>query len=387
MTYLRRVTNDEGELRSLSTALLTVTSRAGGAEVLQVIVDTARALVGAQYAALGLPAESGGFAEFFTSGISEEQQRRIGPMPRAHGLLGKLLEAVEPYRTDDVRQLPEYSWWPAAHPTLGPFLAAPIVDQGAVLGVVYVAKELGATPFGIRDEQRLEILAAHAAIALTRARLSERERELAMLEERARIARDLHDAVSQRLFSLRLTIGAADALASRGESDKLRAELTTATELAGAALEELRAVVAELRPPALREDGLAAALRKHLGMIGRAYRVNVRFDCVGECREQLTDVSEEAVFRIAQEAVHNAVRHGGPENVTVRLESDHAGVRLMVQDDGAGFESGAYHPGAGDGRHLGITSMRERARELGGRVTVQPGADGQGATVRLEVPR
>lgn len=368
--------------------------------MLQVIVDTARTLVGASYAALGVPAENGGFAEFFTSGIGEELRRRIGPVPRAHGLLGKLMEVAEPYRTADVRQTPEYSWWPDEHPTLGPFLAAPIVDRGAVLGVVYAAREPGAPVFDSRDERRLEILAAHAAIALTRARLFERERELALLEERSRIARDLHDAVSQRLFSLRLTIGAADALASKGDPERSREELSHASELARVALEELRAVVAELRPPALREDGLAAALRKHLGVIGRAYRVEVAFDCLGEWREdsaeELGDAAEEAVFRIAQEAVHNAVRHGRPNNVRVRLEDTADGLALTVSDDGVGFEgsppgsdddSGATGGTGGAGRHLGIASMTERARELGGRLRMMPGEDGVGVTVRLEVPR
>src|SRR5690606_18993961 len=129
------------------------------------------------------------------------------------------------------------------------------------------------------------------------------------IEERSRIARDLHDAVAQKLFSLRLTLSAGEALLQKGDRSRLQQEFARARELSGAALDELRAVVTELRPPSLREDGLVPALRKHIDVISRVHEVDIRFtsDCDGRCA--LPDHVEDTVFRVAQEALHNALRH------------------------------------------------------------------------------
>ncbi|HEY6738493.1 MAG TPA: GAF domain-containing sensor histidine kinase [Actinopolymorphaceae bacterium] len=371
------------ELQALSQALLAVTEQTQTREVLQKIVEAARTLVGADYAALGIPDDSGRFGDFYAAGITPEQWERIGTVPRVHGILGEMLRDGQAHRLADVRSEPDFSGWPDAHPDMGAFLGVPVVEAGTRLGSIWVANRAGGREFGPDDTARLEILAAHAAIALTRARLYARERELTLVEERSRIARELHDAVAQKLFSLRLTMRAADGLAAKGATERLREELASAQDLAASALDELRAVVAELRPPALREDGLVPALRKHLSVIGRAYAVEVRFDsdCDGRCA--LPDEVENAVFRVAQEAVHNALRHAAPRRVDVTLRTPPGQISLEVTDDGAGFDG---DPAARGGHHLGLLSMKERARSMGGRLRVRSRV-GEGTTVRLEVPR
>jgi signal transduction histidine kinase len=371
------------DLDALSRALLAVTGLTATHEVLQMIVESARSLVGAEYAALGLPDGQGRFAEFYTSGVTSEQWAAIGPVPRAHGLLGLLMHDARPYRAGDVQADDRFSGWPGAHPDMRGFLGVPIVDRGEILGAVYVANGPARREFTADDERLLTILAAHAAIALTRARMFERDRELTLVEERSRIAQDLHDAVAQKLFSLRLTVGAAEALALKGDRDRSRVEFARVKELAGSALDELRAVVTELRPPAVREDGLVPALRKHVAVIGRAHPVDVRFtsDCDGRC--QLPEQVEDVVFRVTQEALHNALRHAEPSAVTIDLRTPDTGVVLTVADDGKGFVDDPARQG---GHHLGLASMRERARRAGGRLRVEsrPGA---GTTVTLEVAR
>lgn len=370
------------DLDALSRAVLAVTEQTSTREVLQGIVESARTLVGSDFAALGVPDEGGRFAEFYTAGVSDEEWREIGPVPRAHGLLGAMMSEASTQRTEDVQADPRFSGWPSAHPDMRGFLGVPIVDQGEILGAVWVANRGFGTPFTADDERLLSILAAHAAIALTRARMFERDRELTLIEERARIARDLHDAVAQKLFSLRLTVGAAEALVHKASPARVSEELRRAKELAGSALDELRAVVTELRPPALEEDGLVPALRKHIAVISRAQRVPVEFssDCDGQCA--LPASVEDVVFRVAQEALHNALRHGKPSVVRMELETKHAKVVLSVSDDGTGFQS---DPTSEGGHHLGLASMRERARRAGGRLRVTSEL-GEGTTVRLEVP-
>src|SRR3954471_23953380 len=199
--------------RRLSAAVLAVSGQLAVPEVLQTIVDTARELAGAEYAALGVPDGAGSFAQFLVAGVSPAMQAAIGPLPRQHGFLALMLREPQAQRVADIRADPRFQWWPAAHPTLEAFLGVPIRDDAEILGAIFVANKAGG--FTGADEELLAVLAAHAAIALTHARLYARSRELTIAEERGRIAHDLHDAVAQRLFGLRLTVRAADKLLDR----------------------------------------------------------------------------------------------------------------------------------------------------------------------------
>ncbi|HEX2773279.1 MAG TPA: histidine kinase, partial [Micromonosporaceae bacterium] len=246
---------DRDELREVSAAVLAVASRRSVRDVLQTIVSAARRVLDARYAALGIPDDSGGFAEFLADGISDEQWAAIGPLPRQHGLLGLMLQDPRPIRLADIRSHPDFGWWPAAHPVLTDFLGMPIMDDDEILGELFLANKNAPGGFTADDEELLRVLAAHAAIALVNARLYERSRELSIVEERYRIARELHDSVTQKLFSLRLT---ADAAAALVHQDPARAadHLATVRQLAAEATNELRTIVVGLRPPDLAGDGL-----------------------------------------------------------------------------------------------------------------------------------
>ena len=369
---------DRDELRAVSAAVLAVTAHLSVREVLQTILTSARRLLDARYAALGVPDGSGSFAEFLADGISDEQWRAIGPLPRQHGLLGTMLRDPNPVRLADIRQHPEFGWWPAAHPVLTDFVGMPIVDGDRILGELFLANKLTPGGFTAQDEELLRLLAAHAAIALVNARLYERNRELSILEERQRIARELHDAVTQKLFSLRLTADAAATLAPRDPGRAVE-QLDTVRRLAAEVADELRAIVVGLRPVDLAGDGLDVALRKQAELLDRVHGAAVRFS--GDPVPRLAPAAEEAAYRIAQEALHNALRHGSPSTVDIRLGTGGGMVRLEVADDGKGFEPGQ----AGAGGRLGLASMRERARAAGGRLELVS-ATGAGTTVRLLLP-
>jgi signal transduction histidine kinase len=260
------------------------------------------------------------------------------------------------------------------------FLGMPIIDGGEILGALYLANKQGG--FTADDEDLLSMLAAHAAIAIVNARLYERVRELSIVEERQRIARELHDAVAQKLFSVRLT---ADAAAARlpDQPQRAAAELAAVRETAAEAAAELRAIVVGLRPADLAGDGLDLALRKQAELLDRVHTAQVRY--VGAGVPRLAAEREEAVYRVAQEALHNALRHGSPALVEVRLhaaDGRHPQVVLEVRDDGAGFDASAAEEA---GHRLGLASMRERARAAGARLAVTSRLGG-GTTVLLEVP-
>lgn len=371
-------------LAAVSTALLAMSRRLEVRDVLRTIVASARELLDAEYAALGVPDDHGGFAQFVVDGISEERWRAIGPLPRQHGILAAMLHQAGPERLADVRQDPRFEGWPAAHPDMSDFLGLPIRDGEETLGALFLANKRSA-PGGERgftdeDEDLLALLAQHAAIALTNARLYERSRELTIAEERSRLAHELHDAVSQKLFSLRLTAQAAAALVDRDPA-RAKDELQQVAVLAAEAVDELRAAVTELRPAALDEDGLVATLRNQVRVLDRAHAARVTFTCDGV--RALPAAQEEAVLRVAQEALHNALRHSGGDRIEVALtRREEGGAVLRVSDDGTGFSPPTVRRA---GRHLGLVSMRDRAAGVGGSLTVHSEPDA-GTTIELEVP-
>jgi signal transduction histidine kinase len=365
-------------LREVSDAVLAVASNLSVEQVLQRLVDVSRELVRARYAALGIPNGEGGFAQFLTSGMSDELVASLGPLPQTHGLLGAMLASRESYRTADIHRDPRFrGWWPRGHPDMRSFLGVPIVAADAVIGAFYLTEKLGEHEFSAADQELIELLAGHAAIAITNARLYERSRELSILDERNRLAIELHDAVSQKLFALVLAAESADVLL---ESDRVgaRAQLSRLRELAQQALEELRYLILELRPPDLERDGLAATLRKHIEVLRRLQPRDVEI----ELELEGAPPPDPALLRIAQEALQNSLRHARASRVSIRLRADDAHVVLEVADDGGGFDP---HAPELRSRRLGLSSMEERARRLGGTLEIRS-APGEGTTVRLEAP-
>jgi signal transduction histidine kinase len=371
-------------LAAVSSALLAMSRHLEVRDVLKTIVASARELLGAEYAALGVPDDHGGFAQFVVDGVSDAQWKAIGPLPRQHGILAAMLHEATPERLADVRKDPRFEGWPSAHPDLIDFLGLPIRDGDEVIGALFLAnkncpKPEGSCGFTEEDEELLGILAQHAAIALTNARLYERSRELTIAEERSRLAHELHDAVSQKLFSLRLTAQAAAALVDRDPS-RAKDEMQQVATLAAEATDELRAAVVELRPAALDEDGLTATLRTHVQVLDRAHTARVTF--AARSFRALPASQEEAMLRVAQEALHNALRHSGAAHVDVTVDRRGGGAVLRVTDDGSGFEPKAVRRA---GRHLGLVSMRDRTSGVGGTLTVES-APGKGTTIEMEVP-
>src|SRR3984885_9095159 len=311
------------ELYQVSQAVLSVTRQKSVRDVLQVIVRSARSLVGARYAALGVPDRGDSFAEFVTDGISPAEQQAIGPLPRRHGMLGVLLTEGKPERLANIAADPRFEGWPAAHPRMSHFMGVPVRDGDRVLGIIFAANKVSAAAAGRgfteRDEEIQSLFAAHAAIALTNARLYERSRELSVLQERSRLARELHDAVTQKLFSIRAHTRAAAVLAGRepGDAGRVRAEIEVVGELGAEAHAELRAVIDGLAPPDLEAAGLAESLRRYAVLAGRAHGVTVEF--TAGALPALGSRAEAALYRVAQEALHNALRHAGASGVRVAL--------------------------------------------------------------------
>lgn len=365
---------------AVSDALLAIGGERSVQAALQRIVDAARELVGARYAALGIPHEDGGFAQFMTSGLDDASIEAIGRLPRRHGLLGAMLESPAPLRTANIAEDPRFRGWPNEHPEMISFLGVPIVATQGIIGAFYLTDKIGAPAFSAADQEGIELLATHAITVIENARLYERSRELSVVEERNRLARELHDSVSQTLFSVVLTAEAAATLVDR-EPAEARRQIQSLQHLARDALGEMRSVMFELTPPDIERDGLVPTLRKHVDVLRRVYPATIELRVRGE--QRLVPRTEKELFRITQEALHNALKHAQANQVCVDLALGGQAVRVSVFDDGKGFDPQASGVRA---RHLGLTSMEERADALGGRleITSSPGC---GTTIRLELPR
>jgi signal transduction histidine kinase len=377
-------TGSDAALRAVTDVVLGLAGEPGLEPVLERLVRAVRELVGARYAALGIPDDDGtGFDRFITAGMTDEQIEAIGPLPRTHGLLAAMLTDPEPYRTDDIRADPRFEWWPEAHPRMRSFLGVPLVFKGDIVGAFYLTDKDGGFDDG--DVALVRGLAAHAAVVIENARLFEASREQSIAEERSRLARDLHDALTQRLFSLNLTLEAAAATAAGPDPAPTVAAIHEARALVDSSLAELRTLIFELRPPALDADGLVGALRKHAEVLGRAHglAVTVTDDWAADGPAPGPEV-ERQLLRVAEEALSNAVRHAGASAVTLSLGTgaDAGDVVLTISDDGRGFDPAARSIAA---RKLGLTSMRERVEAIGGRLDITS-APGRGTTVRASVP-
>jgi signal transduction histidine kinase len=365
-------------LQAVSDAVLAIAAERSVEPVLQKIVDSGRDLARARYAALGVPDGEGGFSRFIVSGISDSRREAIGELPRTHGLLGTMLEGPEPIRLRDIKSHPDFrGWWPDRHPKMRSFLGVPLLSKGRIIGAFYLAGKIGAREFSQTDQKLVELLAAHAAIAVENAELLERSRELTVMEERNRLARELHDSVSQTLFSAVFTAEAATELLQR-DPHLARAEVEKLQELAKDAVREMRSLVFELRPAEIELDGLVPTLRKHVDVLRRVYGTDIDFSVEGERR--LNVGAERELFRIAQEAVGNALKHSGGSRIAVDVRMRDSVVALSVADDGVGFDPSSPKV---RGRHLGLTSMQERAELLGSDLHIES-VPGAGARVSVE---
>jgi signal transduction histidine kinase len=265
-----------------------------------------------------------------------------------------------------------------AHATLGVGLAVDAADGqiGWTSWVFYLVVVLLAWSIGLvlRRQDRLV-----AELRLRRAEAEQRGREMAVLEERERLARELHDSVTQSLYAVSLHAEAAGRALTDGDAEPVASNLADIRETAQEALAEMRLLLFELRPPPLQEQGLAAALQTRLRAVEARAGLATAFE--GDDADRLRPETEQELYRVAQEALNNVLKHAHARRATVRLDVCADRAALEVVDDGVGFE-----PALRDVDGYGLPGMRERAERLGGTLRVES-APGAGTRVRVEVPR
>lgn len=235
----------------------------------------------------------------------------------------------------------------------------------------------GLRHFDVKLERMLDVSDKFSGTIVLLTDLTERKRA-AVMAERERLARELHDSVTQTLYSLTLFAEWTRGLVEAQEWQPAKERLDRIGEIAQQALKEMRLLVYELRPSALEQDGLIGALQRRLGAVEQ--RAGVQTQLIAESPLRLTPAVEEGMYRIAQEALNNALKHAAATQVTVEVKGNGHGTVLAVSDNGNGFEPGAINGRGG----MGLTGMRERAAQLGGVLEVISSA-GHGTTVKFSL--
>jgi signal transduction histidine kinase len=351
-------------------------------DVLQVIVDQVRPLVDAQYAALGIVDARGRIERFITSGMDDATRRRIGPLPEGHGILGLIIRENRSFRIPDLNTDPRRHGFPAHHPPMTSFLGVPVTVREISMGRLYLTNKMGADEFSEEDQSLVETFALHAGIAMENARLHEQLNRLAVVDERERISKDLHDGIIQNMYAVSLSL---EDVPEMMDADRVEAanRVERAIDSIHLAIQDIRNFIFGLRPGLLEGAPLVAGLAslvdeyRHITFVDLELRVP---DNIVEPSAAITS----QLLGIVGESLSNVVRHSQASRAVVGLTLGDEGqvAEVWIEDNGIGFDPSRV----GKLGHQGLANTRERAAEIGGSVAIASQPD-SGTRVVIIVPR
>lgn len=342
--------------------------------LLRRLVAEAKSATGAPYAALGVIGDHGVLSDFIYQGIDAEQAKAIGQLPSGKGVLGTLIHDNVTLVLSSLGDHPDSVGFPEHHPAMSSFLGVPVAVGDQAFGNLYLTDKEGG--FTEEDVLVIEALSRIAGAAVQTARLQGRLRAVAVMEERQRIARDLHDSVIQDLFAVGLGL---QSLATRMEDESATRLLDDSVDRLDHSVDSLREYIFELKDSP-HTVPIADRIQDLVARMGSAYPTTVRFSIEGE--EDLPARHHEDLMMLATEALSNALRHSRATLVEVVFSGAEEEVVLEVSDDGVGMDERKQISSGG----MGLANMRTRAAAMGGQLVVDS-APGQGTRVRATLPR
>lgn len=353
--------SDPEKLGRLMDAVLMIEADIGLPDLLGHLVEEARTLVGARYAALGVLNEARtGLEPFLTVGLTELQEQAIGPRPTGRGVLGLLITDPSPLRLSDLGKHELSYGFPPNHPPMKTFLGVPIRAKGEVFGNLYLTDKVGGDEFTDEDEALAEALALAAGIAIDNARLHDRVRTISVLDDRERIGRDLHDRVVQRLFAVGMALQGAARLP---ELELVRKRIDKVVDDLDATIAEIRTTIFELGDTAI-PGGLRQAVVSLADELTPTLGVRPELTFQGVIDNTIPQPTADHLLAVLREMLSNVGKHAQATRVAVTLVVADD-VILEVVDNGIGIAP------ATNGHGLGLTNLRSRAEKLGGTFEIQ----------------
>jgi len=340
--------------------------------VLQRIVESACSLVEANYGALGVIGDDQHLSEFITAGIDPERYAAIGHLPEGHGILGLLIVDPRPLRLRDLGVHDQSVGFPPNHPDMRSFLGVPVLVRDEVFGNLYLCDKRGADEFTEEDERLAIALAAAAGVAIENARLIPRVEEMAILEDRERIARDLHDKVIQRLFATGMTLQTMLPVTGR---DDVSNRINDAVDELDVTIREIRSTIFALQAPVQR--GLRVSIFALIDGARELLGFSPELHMDGPIDTVVSEKLAEHLLAVLQETLSNIAQHAGASHVNVTVEAG-TDVLVRVIDNGTGLPTPREN-----GR--GLQNLEERAATLGGALWAAPLETG-GTVVEWRVP-
>jgi signal transduction histidine kinase len=335
-------------------------------------------LIKAKFAALGVHEGSSSLSRFVTAGIEPSERDRIGSLPVGHSLLGTFLYQGQSMIVGDITSHPASIGFPSHHPVMHSLLGVPIMSKDKLIGALYLADKEDGSEFTKADQQLIEMLAIHAAIAIENARLYEQTQRLAILEERERFSRDLHDGIIQSIYAVGLSLDNAKASISANNETALEQIDISMKSLANV-INDIRNYIFDLRPQALKDKGLYARLQ---GLI-QELKVNtvlvVEAEIAPDINTYLSELQASHIFHIIHEALANTARHAQARKVSLRLTHQDGTVSLTIKDDGIGFAVPKKIPPG----HHGLGNIMERASMIGADLDLESDPDHGGTCLTL----
>jgi signal transduction histidine kinase len=359
-------------LREITTAVM---AGSGWDDLLELLVQRARELAGADLAAVAVPREEDGERLWVAaaSGMRAEQLRGVEvPGPRSVSIMADVMRSRESVVLDNV----DHNQRVAALPgEVGPALMAPLRVHGRAFGTLTVANRSGGRRFGVESLDLLETFADQASVALEYARAHQRLQRLTVLEERERIAKELHDGIIQSLFAVGMELQAASTLTDV----QTAARVERAVAEIDRSIRDLRNYIFGLRPGILADRHLGQAVQDLAEELHRQAGVEVRCDLDAHVVAELSSTSTD-IIQLVREALSNVARHAAAQRCLIALRPGARGALLTIRDDGGGFASGERNAGQG------LRNMRDRVRRLGGRMRVTT-APGRGTCLTFNLPK
>jgi signal transduction histidine kinase len=364
-------------IKEITTSMLKVAESSDLQVIFDYIAEIAKDLVGAKYAALGIPDGKGTLKYFKTAGMTEEQIAMLEHYPKGHGLLGAIISERHNIRLDDLAKDHRSVGFPANHPPMEKFLGVPIQIGAQLFGMLYLCDRVDGNPFDESDELLIESLGSFAALVLVSAEVTTQHNRIHMLEERERIGMELHDGIIQSLYGIGMQVELL-----RLANQATPSELSPIVDSLNNVIEDIRRYILQLRQGNGNVSSVQEQLEWIVARLNVPEKLKVTIDASHK-KPPFDNLVFESLSLIVSEAISNAVRHSQASRIEVFAHTVEKEFLIRIIDNGDGFDMNhlSEHPQGG----LGLKNMAQRARLYGGELSIYSQI-GKGTTLTVRVP-